>query len=312
MSGTAADLVTPTPPNVCALALAVPLTWEDFRTDLETNVALDFSRQELLRGRTRDAAWAEDGAPLADLCRAVCDEAAALGVTVVRNATLDVLPALFDRCEVITLVAHWRDANLRGDDFLVDPSDFAMRVRTGADELSRVLAARLNGRELSAALSRTERQSRARAMAELIDKAVINSDQPFPGCLPPGRVLIDLPSLQARHRDMLDSTFPEMLRPGNRIELRDGLHGLQAIAAAARSGWAGIIDLAICQSVHAAHAIKNGRTEVRVIFNKNPVVLPVRIRMILELYVRLAEGGRNYAKELTRMVYQLRELGQPR
>jgi hypothetical protein len=298
MSGTAADFVTPTPPARCALAVAVPLTKEAFQADLDAGAAMDFSRKELLRGKPPDDAWRENGLALAALCREMCTEAAGLGVTVVESATLDRIPALFAGHEVVTILGHWRGPDLLGADFRVDPRAFVDWIYGSSDPLGRAIVDRLRGAALEQALKRPERRAREAALAELVDTRVIAGDEPLPGALPPGPVLIDRPSLQARHRAMLDAAYPDMLEPGNRVELRDGLHSAEALAACLPPDWAGIADLALCQSAYVAHVVKGGRTGIRVVLNKNEVILSVRLRMLRALYRMLAKNDCNYGAGL--------------
>jgi len=308
MSGTAADFVTPTSPVRCALALAVPLTKEAFQADLDAGDAMDFSRKELLRGKPPADAWQENGLALATLCREVCTEATALGVAVVENATLDKLPSLFSGHDVVTIIGHWRGPELLGADFRVDPRTFVDRIYRSGDSLGQAVADRLRGAAREA-LERPERGARAAALAELMDTLIIAGDEPLPGALPPGSVLIDRPSLQARHRAMLDAAYPDMLKPGNRVELRDGLHSATALAACLPRDWAGIADLALCQSAYVAHVVKGGRTHVRVVLNKNEVILSVRLRILRALYKMLAENYCNYGAGLIELFRRLGKIG---
>ena len=308
MSGTAADFITPTSPVRCALAVAVPLTREAFQADLDAGDAMDFSRKELLRSKPPADAWQENGLPLATLCREVCAEAAVLGVAVVESATLEELPALFANHDVVTILGHWRGPELLGADFRVDPRTFVDRMCRSGDLLGQAVADRLRG-GTKQALERPERGARAAALAELMDTLVIAGDEPLPGALPLGPVLIDRPSLQARHRAMLDAAYPDMLKPGNRVELRDGLHSATALAACLPPDWSGIADLALCQSAYVAHVVKGGRTHVRVVLNRNEVILSVRLRLLRALYGMLAEDHCNYGAGLIELFRRLGKIG---
>jgi hypothetical protein len=309
MIGTAADFVTATSPAHCALAVAVPLTREAFMADLDAGATMDFSRKELLRGKPPDAAWQENGLVLATLCRDVCMEAADLGVTVVEAATLDKLPVLFEEHGVVTIVGHWRGPELLGADFKVDSRVFIDRIYGSSDPLGRAIADRLGGAELEQVLKYPEREARAAAVAELVDTRVIAGYEPLPGVLPLGSVLIDRPSLQARHRATLDTAYPDMLNPGNRVELRDGLHSAAAFAACVPPDWAGIVDLALCQSAYVAHIVKSGRTDVRVVLNKNEVILSVRLRILRALYRMLWENHCNYGAGLIELFRRMGKIG---
>jgi hypothetical protein len=298
VSGTAADGLTPTPPALCALAVAVPLTREAFEADLEAGAAMDFSSKELLRGKPREDAWQENGLPLATLCYEVCADAGALGVTVVERATLETVAQLFVRHEVVTILGHWRGPELLGADFRVDSRIFVDHIRRARDPLGWAIADRLQKEAVEQALAHPDRAARDAAFAELVETRVIGGDEPLTSAVPSGSVLIDRPSLRARHRALLDAAYPDMLKPGNRVELRDGLHSPEALAACLPLGWTGVVDLALCQSAYVAHIVKGGQTHVRVVYNQNEVILSVRLRLLRALYRILAQSGCNYAAGL--------------
>jgi hypothetical protein len=300
-----ADLETATPPSACALVLSLPLTRAAFEADLEMSDGMDYSRHHLLLGRSPDQAWNEDGARIAlELASVAMD----LGVLVCCASTLPCIGTVFRARSVITVVAHWRGSSLRASDFRDDPKLMVESIRAGTDDLRRTLARRLDSVELGRVLGAAGFDRRAALMAELLNKAVIDSDYPLPGCAALRGELVYRPWLRLRHRQLLDDAFPGLLRPGDRIELGDGLHAPEQIAEALPAGWSGIVDLALCHSALAAKVIKAGRTERRVAFNNNEVVPEVRLRMLRDLYRRLDGGSRNYATELAWMFRNLRDL----
>jgi hypothetical protein len=118
--------------------------------------------------------------------------------------------------------------------------------------------------------------------------------------------MIDDLTLRSRHRSCLDKAFPDYFRPGNQIELRDGLHSPEALATCIPEGWRGILDLAICNSSYAAHIIKSGLSTRRIVTNNNKVVPGIRLRIQKHLYGSLVAGDRNYATELIGLYRELR------
>ena len=52
----------------------------------------------------------------------------------------------------------------------------------------------------------------------------------------------------ARQRDHLDSMFKGLLRPGNRLELFDGLHSKESVEEALSTHFEGVLDLTSCTS----------------------------------------------------------------
>jgi hypothetical protein len=145
-------------------------------------------------------------------------------------------------------------------------------------------------------------------MAELLNSTVINTDEPLPGCPIDEDEMVYRPWLRLRHRELLDERFGDLLRPGNLVELRDGLHSAGTIANQISDMWTGIIDLAMCFSTSPATIIKSGRTGRRVISSNKQVIPEIRLRIIRDLYRKLVDTEVNYASELVFMVRNLREM----
>ena len=59
----------------------------------------------------------------------------------------------------------------------------------------------------------------------------------------------------ARRRDEIDAMFVGLLRPGNLLELFDGLHGKEVVESAIAPGVTGILDLTTCTSTVLADYI---------------------------------------------------------
>jgi hypothetical protein len=306
----AADLDAATPPSTCALVLSLPLTRADFDADLLMGEAMDYSRHNILVGRSPEQAWNQDGAQIATVARELATVASELGVLVCCAPTLSCISALFRVCSVVTVVAHWRGASLRGSDFRREPKLMLEDIGCGRDELRCALAQRLDRADIERVLGAASFARRAALMAELLNKSVIDSDVPLPGCAAPNGELVYRPWLRFRHRQLIDAVFSDLLSPGNQIELRDGLYAPCEIAEAIPENWSGIVDLALCQSAAAAKVIKDGRTDRRVAFNNNEVVPGVRLRILRDLYQRLDRHGGNYAIELAAIFRNLRDLAE--
>jgi hypothetical protein len=303
-----ANLVTA--PAHCALAIALPLDHDAFSADLAAGTSHDFS-SSTLRGTRPEVAWAKTGAPLAELCGGLLQLAETLGVKVLREARLGDLAALFRDHSVVTIVAHWRGALLVGADLRDEPSILLERIRAGTDPLCRDLAERLTPALTDPVLARPTLNDRRSAFAQLVNGTVIRSGRPLPGCVAPVpngvMVAIDDLTLESLHRDRLDRSFPDLLRPGNRVELRDGLHSPASIAATVPSSWNGIVDFVICRSAYLAHTVKDRKPERQIITNVHEVIPGVRLRIQMELYRRLAKAERNYAVELMAIFRELAE-----
>lgn len=122
------DLITPTPPEACALALALPITHADFMADLGAGPTMDYA-SGMARGRVASVAWEQDGKPLAQVCRELLDTASEYGVSVNPAAKLGDLPELFETNQVLTLFAHWRGAEYTRSDLLSEPELIVSDIR---------------------------------------------------------------------------------------------------------------------------------------------------------------------------------------
>lgn len=295
----AADFASATPPTQCGLALALPLDREAFFADLNAGFERDYVRGRI-RGRRPELVWEEQGMPLAKLCNELAHLAAELGVEIMMTARLSDLANLFRACSVVTIVAHWRGATLVADDILKEPALFLEQLRATPSPFCRAIVERLIPSATERMLSLATAGRRAAALAELLN-SIITSERPLPGCVEAARgatVIIDDLSLHSMHRHLLDEALPDLVRPGNRIELRDGFHSAEAVTSTVPRGWSGIIDFAICHSAYLAHQVKAGRPERRIITNVREVLPGIRLRIQKELYRRLAGGSVNYAEEL--------------
>lgn len=99
-----------TRPQDCALALAIPLTEEDFLHGLRAGEEKDFAKS-LVRNfpaTTEKSIWENKYQPIVRVAQTVTQAVKKHGVTVVQNATLAAFQDLLPHFQVITLVAHWR------------------------------------------------------------------------------------------------------------------------------------------------------------------------------------------------------------
>jgi hypothetical protein len=292
--------------------LALPLDQEAFFTDYNAGPERDYVRS-MVRGRLAREVWAEEGLPLAELCHELLALASGLGVRTVASAQLLDIGHLVRERKVITIVAHWRGAAFVGTDFIEEPIALIEAIRSGKDPVCCDLDRRLPSARIDQVFALPEARQ-CSELAEVLNDVVIRSDRPLPGAVEKQNgnvpIVIDELSLRSRQRARLDAAFPSLLRPGNRVELRDGLYGPAPIAASFPEGWSGIVDFAICQSAYLAHEVKNGRPERRVITNLHEVVPGVRLRIQKELYRRLARRG-NYANELTALFVALAGMWPP-
>lgn len=287
------DLSFPTAPTTCGFLVALPMTYEAIESALLGGPYADYVGRGALWGSPRDI-WLRSFEAVATTARAVTDRVAGTGVNVRTDGTLDDLAALFRSMRVVTVVAHWRGADVSTDDikspsadliaqFAGDGSKCASRLREGFPPTWRA--------DLDRAGTERNRCSR---LAELLN-ARMRKRPPLHE--PPAGTEWHMDELTLRHenRDALDGWLKSKLKPGNRLELADGLHAPSALNAVVPSKWRGIADFSNCHSAQLINEIKQGRPDRVVISNEletNPVR---RLTLLAIIYDLLARSPANYA-----------------
>ena len=213
------------------LLVAVPFKWPAFQ-----RAAYDPRRDWLRRFADDPQRHWQDGyagdvaRPLDRLVQA----ARAAGVRVVPDATLTDMASATQRAEVVILVAHWKDHAVRAADLAVQD------LHAAAQRLSVYPAFA----ELARRVQRAK--SAADAVAQLQAYVMQNTDTEEDKA---GFIVRAHPGTHAaRRRDRIDALLAGLLRPGNRLELTDGLFDVHAVERAIAPGFAGVLDLTSCQA----------------------------------------------------------------
>jgi hypothetical protein len=294
-------------PSECGLAMALPLNYDAFCKDLSSGYSMDYA-YGMTADRDADDAWKKIGAPVANLCSELANDADRLGVRVCPAATLPELGSLFSERSIVTIVAHWKGPRFSTRDLLVDPKLFIDRIRDSCDELSIEIAAHLPpNNNICEGISLEGRQS---SLADMLNRALIESPTFLSHRFLEKRssiTAIDDLELMSERRRQLDHGYPEIFRPGNRLEMRDGLHAVESIMNVIPSDWKGTIDLALCHSAYAAHLVKDARPERNIIMSSRAVIPEIRLRVQKQLYICLSQKRGSYATLLTALLRFLKE-----
>lgn len=219
--------------ETCALLVGVALEQQEFMTRASSS---DFLAKYDAPEESQLALWWERkyrpliAGPVAELLRF----AAANGVQVYERATLDTFREATRVFDIVILFAHWKGPEIIVDDFARDATldAFARRTEGNTSELGRWLSARWSsGRPQN-----------------ILDDALVNGPDP----LAPSHgihVVVEIPATRlARRRTALDEMFAGLMRPGNRLELWDGMYSKEAVEAAMDGGFEGTLDLTTCTS----------------------------------------------------------------
>ena len=119
------DMLTPTPPADCALLIAMPLTLDEFESDLKMWPERgEYARSLASNTRCASDAWIRFGQAVAELGQDLISLANNIGVAVYPRATLsDINRAASDR-KVLIILGHYKGPKLEAADLLVSPAVF--------------------------------------------------------------------------------------------------------------------------------------------------------------------------------------------
>lgn len=225
------------------------------------------------------------GKMIAEPYRALAEQAQRLGCDVVRCATLADLRMAAGQAKVIVLVAHWKDAGFPASDFLPSfEASVTDRLSSRSEPLALWLKQALQPRRFL--FWRRPGASPRDAFRKALHASIVEEAR------------IEMPQTSAaRRRDLLDSWFAGCIRPGNRLELFDGLHSKEAIAEAL-TGFEGVIDLTICTSTYlgdhiGARSRQRTRT-VQFLELQEPAEAALRLQQVLRLAARHPPSSDHY------------------
>jgi hypothetical protein len=281
-------------PASCGLALALPMNFAAVESAISGGAYSDYIGRAASLGSAQRI-WEHGFHKVAAAATWLVTEAGRLGVIVVTDAALEDIRALFCRCTVVTIVAHWRGPEIASADIRLAPELIIDRLQHEDSRTAGLIRAGLApewGTRILLLNGVTARKSR---LAELLDRRMRQQPHLVP---PPQGVEWHMDSATLRHenRAALDEWWPEAFAPGNRLELADGLHAVQTIASCVPPAWAGIADLSNCQSAQAMDGIKQGRPDRIVIANERETNPLRRMALLCVVYDLLAKRMLNYAE----------------
>jgi len=188
----------------------------------------------------RSAQWKTNYAEnVAEPLGGLVEKAQALGCDVRTAATLLDLSAAAREAKVVILYTHWKGGDFSNDDFLPGLEAKLQDKLAGIDDpLAVWLRAALKPQSAWMGLRRRPAMSAREALRRCLNSRIEAGTPCFS----------ELASTTAsRRREKVDLWLADCVKPGNRLELFDGLHDKEAIAAAMK-GFAGILDLSACKS----------------------------------------------------------------
>ena len=309
-----------------ALLIGVPVTFPDFVARVgESDWLSRFDESEINDGDRNawlSARWQSEYDPLvAQPLSELVDLARTLDVDVRTGATLQVLREVTGTCDVVILFGHWKGHEIVADDLIRPVAARAFLSRAEADRapLANWLQEQLRdfadreenlGKPHAAWnwLARFHSTKRLYSVREILAEAVEN----FTG-EEIASVLESYIVQCARKRDYVDQLFSGLMRPGNRLELFDGLHPKQDCEAALREEFTGTLDLTTCTSTVLADYIGAMRKQrVRTVqfpavqeFAWHSQCVAVALQMVAEQGIPYQQARRNAAEIVRIAVLEL-------
>jgi hypothetical protein len=213
-------------------------------------------RRESLFARWQSEYSVHVAEPLQDLIQTASE----LGMIVRTGATLESIREVTDACRVVVLYAHWKGPEIVGDDFVapIDVRQFARRAAADQTPLGAWLRPRLTHLCVDGNVSHMIRRSiwdwftsksPSPSIRDVLSDAMSRAaDDDWSTSDGVDCVLESEVTSLARRRDELDHLFRDLLRPGNRLELFDGLHSKEEVDSALSQSFDGVLDLTTCTS----------------------------------------------------------------
>ena len=262
-----------------ALLLGIPVDFMEFTARVSSSDWLSKfnvpDEDQSAAERAIAARWESEYLPLvAQPLRDLVAVAAGFQIAVHTRATLKSLREATTGCDTVILFAHWKGPEILSDDFIKPllPSEFMKRVEGEQAGLGRWLLEQFRDletprrnfrlREYLGWVCGLPHRPKNQNIRDIFSEAI---ERPSGKCRVPTdefyQVLESDVSRGSRIRDELDRMFQGLIRPGNRLELFDGLHSKEVVEAAVYEDFQGIIDLTTCTSTVLADYIARRRQQ---------------------------------------------------
>ncbi|MEM7410454.1 MAG: hypothetical protein AAF430_09505 [Myxococcota bacterium] len=297
----------------CLVINGLPISRQAFERDHAESPTHDFARWSA-RGLRLDRAWRAGIGRDLEWSASLLDEMERsstgdwVKVDCVRDGTLESLTGSVGAYDSVVLVAHWKahgvstrdvsDAGSTAEEILETifggKDEDEERARTFLDTLRRDLS---------------EQRGQGAPSIDTLVRSLNNAvHNPGYGDLWGETAVGRAPNVcRAANRDLLDRVLDRKIVPGNRVELRDGMHRAEAIAGAIPLDPGGTVDLTVCQSELLAMAIKSCAPDARCVQTVQSIEVGPRLALSATvLRLQKARGG-DYAALLSEVLDELRD-----
>ena len=286
-------------PRPVTLLFGLPLNPDDFLVRLDAQPCCDsdflrkYDNRDLppeLRAADRMRWWtARYDLNVAQPLRNLAAAAASLGCEIRERATLSDLRAAATGDAIAVIVSHWKGPEFSNDDFLRDfDGQLKDRLSTLDHPLARAILQSIQPRHGCVPFIRRRALSPRDALRRYLDAQIEDE-------LPAGDLHYELDTTrQARRRTLLDEMLRGLIRPGNRLELFDGLHAADEISHAIPREFSGVLDLTVCTSTYlgdrVGHAAAQRFRTVQFLKPQDFLEASIRLNLVLTLFAS-SEGS---------------------
>jgi hypothetical protein len=246
-----------------------------------TSKEWDYGKRLFARRPTADV-FETVYAPVCAAARELIGRAKRTSVSVYETTTIEDLGSACAAHDVVVLIAHWRGSRVDPGDVLDGCGEAILRATDGPLRCVADMRASCATRDAAAVLNRA-----------------IESDALL-GYLPHGigrEVAVTTPVLETLLRDVLDASLDGYLKPGNRLELDDGLHSLGEVCEAIPPAFAGVLDLSCCTSSVLGTYLRMARGSTFDIVMSDALVVPTPHMRLVDATLELVatDPGAAYA-----------------
>jgi|GEM_PF-4743836 len=183
------------------------------------------------------------------------------GISVVERASLEDLKLATEICDVIAIVAHWKDYRFLSTDILAGVSEIRSALASQGDT---ILLVKLLDEEPNA-----ENPER---MAAFLSNQIAAFDRWLTLDLNGAeRIVTTKQYVFSKARERLDHVLAGLVVPGSRLELYDELHTAESVAECFDSSWEGFCDFACCHSNYLSETAKIRASSALFRINEKPL-----------------------------------------
>jgi hypothetical protein len=280
--------LVPTNPRECALAIAIPLSREEFLADLaqpeEKDFVHHFRKGCGIERAAPEFCWHAYEANEALFVKAVCAEVTRFGVTVAYDVELADFADLLRRFPVVSLVAHSRFIPIQPTDIL---DAFKIIKTLQAPENDVHVAMRqcllqhdpqLFDNSISTNMEPVDMQTR---VAHVLGTVVAEAEKLYTDNKSYLEFDVEGGSVEMISNRLtrleFEHALPDCLVPARVIEFRDSIHTVSELIASIPPAFTGLLDLTVCNSVIPAAFIRSKRKDCIVAANRGLTELRTRM-----------------------------------